>query len=429
VRPTEGGGAANIPDTNWAGNIRFTPAARRQPTSLPELQRLVARAQRVRALGTGHSFNAIAATTGDLVSVAALPHTIELDGDRRRVEVAGGVRYGELGRHLDRLGFALPNLASLPHISVAGACATGTHGSGVGNQILASSVRSITLATAMGDLFTLERGDVDFEGAVVALGRLGVVVSLVLDVIPSFDVAQTVVEQVEQEAVAEGLVPILSAAYSVSVFTGWDEEQGSQVWVKERVDNRDSWHQSWEWGGRMAETELNPVPGMAPGNATPQLGAAGPWNERLPHFRYEFAPSNGDELQSEYLVPIEHAAKAWTALSAMSHYLRPVVQISEVRAVAADTMWLSLTGGTASVAFHFTWVSDHAAVMPRIAAVEKCLENYGARPHWGKLFGTPAATLARLYPRLGDFRRLVADLDPYGKFGNDLVDDWLGPAQ
>ena len=412
--------------TNWAGNVRFSAATRHRPTSVPELQEIVERADRLRPIGTGHSFSAIADTVGDQLSTAGLPVVIEPDTDRNQVLVTGGVRYGELGRTIERAGLAVPNLGSLPHISVAGACATGTHGSGVRNRALSSAVRSLTLVTASGDLHTIGRGHEDFDGAVIALGRLGVVVSMVLDVVPSFEVEQTVVEQVGQDTVARDLVSMLSAAYSVSVFTGWDETVGSQVWIKDRVGDPDGWKGVALWGGRPAETPLNPVPGMPPGNATPQLGRAGPWNERLPHFRYEFLPSSGDELQSEYLLPIERATRAWAALAELSDYLRPAVQISEVRAVAADPMWLSLTGGHDSVAFHFTWVSDPEVVAPRVNAVEERLEEYDARPHWGKLFSVSADRLARRYPRLPDFRRLVTDLDPDGKFGNDLVDGWIG---
>ena len=391
------------------------------------MQKIVAQAVNVRALGTGHSFNRIADTSGELVRVDGLPHDINIDADRLQVEVAGGVRYGELGRELDHRGFAVPNTGSLPHISVAGACATGTHGSGVGNQTLAASVRSLTLVTPAGDLLTLDRAaGEEFNGVVLALGRLGVVVGLVLDLVPSFQVAQTVVEGVDDTMLASGLESILSAAYSVSIFTDWGRENRNQVWVKERIDRVGAWRGSPLWGGRAAEVERHPIHGMPPENATAQLGRPGPWNERLPHFRFEFIPSSGNELQSEYLLSLEHAASAWLAMSQMRDFLRPVVQISEIRAVAPDSMWLSLTGGLPSVAFHFTWVRDQTAVAPRVAAVEERLEPFAARPHWGKVFTTTPATLARLYPRLPDFRRLVTDVDPTGKFGNDLVDRWIG---
>ena len=419
-------GPVQAPERNWSGNVTFAAAARHCPTSLDELQRLVAGSQRLRVVGSAHSFNRIVDTAGDLVSVAGLPQRVDLDRAHSLVQVTGAVRYGDLGRTLQTLGFAVRNLGSLPHISVAGACSTGTHGSGLSNPALPASVRSVTLVTATGDLLTIERGDDGFDGAVVALGRLGVVTSMVLDVVPSFDVEQSVVKRVAQEAVGDHLVAMLSAAYSVSVFTGWDETVGSQVWIKDRVGDPDGWKGAALWGGRPAETPLNPVPGMPAENATAQLGEPGPWNERLPHFRYEFTPSSGEELQSEYLLPIEHASAAWAAMREISERLRPVVQVSEIRAVAPDPAWLSLTGGVPCVAFHFTWVPDHEAVAPRIAAVEERLAPFGARPHWGKLFAIGPDALAGLYPRLGDFRRLVTDLDPGGKLGNDLVDGWIG---
>ena len=409
--------------SNWAGNVVFSAARAPRPTSVAALQQLVAGAVSVRALGTGHSFNRIADTQGDLVSLDAMRRTIDIDRERRQVQVTGAVRYGELGQELARAGFGLPNTGSLPHISVAGACATGTHGSGVANQTLAASVRSLTLVTAGGDLLTIDRtAGEEFNGWVLALGRLGIVVGLVLDLVPHFRVAQTVVEGVDDATIVDGIEEVLSAAYSVSIFTDWRPTGPNQIWLKERVDRAGSWAGQPLWGGRAADAPRHPVRGMPPENATTQLGEPGPWNERLPHFRLEFVPSSGDELQSEYLVPMEHARPAWQALSDIRAVLQPVLQICEIRAVAPDPMWLSLTGGAPTAAFHFTWVRDTVAVEAVVGAVEEQLAPFGARPHWGKVFTTPPDVLARLYPRLPDFRRLVTDVDPTGKFGNDLVD-------
>jgi xylitol oxidase len=416
--------------TNWAGNVVYAARRHHRPGSVAQLQQLVARADRIRALGTGHSFNAIADSPGELVSVDGLPPAMDVDTVRHRVEVAAGVRFGELGGELQRQGLALPNTGSLPHISVAGACATGTHGSGLANQTLGAGVRALTLVTAEGDLRTFDRDvDDDFDGVVLSLGRLGVVVSMVLDVVPTYSVAQTVVDAVDDAALGEGLADILAAAYSVSVFTDWGPRWLNRVWMKERVDRPGAWDGSRLWGGRVAEVEHHPISGLAADTTTRQLGVPGPWNERLPHFRLEFVPSSGDELQSEYLLPVEHASAAWHALSEIREQLHPAVQVCEIRSLAPDPMWLSLTGGAPSVAFHFTWVSDAAAVAPRVATVEERLQPFGARPHWAKVFTTPPATLARLYPRLPDFRRLVTDLDPAGKLGNALVDGWIGLEQ
>jgi xylitol oxidase len=415
------------PVTNWAGNIRFTPGTLDAPGSVAELQTLVARAGRVRALGTGHSFNRIADSAGALVSVRGLPTVADPDSVARTVRVSAGTRYGELGAVLQSAGLALPNTGSLPHISVAGAVATGTHGSGVTNPILGRGVRAVTMVVPSGDLVTVDAASAgpDFDGHVLALGRLGIVTELVLDVTPTFDVAQTVVVGVSDAAIGERIEEILSAAYSVSIFTTWAPDT-SRIWVKSRIGDPDGWRERPPWDGHPSERPEHPVPGEPAESATAQLGVPGPWNERLPHFRLDFVPSSGDELQSEFLLPRADAGAAWAALLPLGPALREVLLVGEIRAVAADSMWLSLTGGQDCVAFHFTWAPDADRVTPVVAEVERRLAGFDTRPHWGKVFTTNPAELAARYPRLADFRRLVRHYDPQGKLGNDLVDGWLG---
>lgn len=411
-----------VPATNWAGNVTFRAARKERPADLDALRRIVSTSRRVRVLGTGHSFNRVADTEGVLVSLAGLPRAIDINHDRRVVEIAGQWTYGELARELERSALALPNTGSLPHISVAGACSTGTHGSGIGNQTLAASACAATVLTAAGDLVTVDRKDRDFGGWVLALGRVGVVLGLTLDVVPTFRIAQTVVERVPDEQVATSLASIMAAAYSVSLFTNWGPREESQVWLKEFAGRSIAGER---WGGTEAEVPHNPVAGMPPENATDQLGRPGPWHERLPHFRLEFTPSSGDELQTEYLVPMTHATAAWKAVDAIRDVLHPLLHVCEFRAVAPDPMWLSLTGGRLSLAVHFTWRPDDA-VTEAVAAVEEQLLPYDARPHWGKVFSVTPAQLERLYPRMADFRRLVDEVDPDGIFGNDQVDGWIG---
>jgi alditol oxidase len=391
-----------------------------------ELQTLVAGAERVRALGTGHSFNRIAATTGDLVSLHRLPPVLDVDPAARTARVSGAVRYGELGADLQAAGLALPNTGSLPHISVAGASATGTHGSGRSNPVLGRSVRSVTMVQGDGALVTTSREDTpDFDGYVLALGRLGLVTELVLDVVPTYDVVQNVVTDVPDDSLAEHLVDILSAGYSVSVFTALAPDR-NQVWLKDRVDERPAPAvRERLWGGRAATAPAHPIEGIDPVSATQQLGVPGPWIERLPHFRLEFQPSAGDELQTEYLVALDRAQEAWAALVEIRDLIRGPLLVSEIRCIAADPMWLSPTAGRESIAFHFTWRPDPVAVAPVIARIETQLAPYDARPHWGKVFTTPAERMPEFYPRLADVRRLVQRHDPQARFANDLVDGWL----
>ena len=416
---------------NWAGNVVFSPARSHHPASLDEVRRIVASARSVRVLGTGHSFNRLVDTAGDLVVLDALPAEVRIDAAARTATVPAGMRLAEIATRLHAEGFALTALPSLPHISLAGACATGTHGSGDRNQGLAALVRSMRLVGPDGDVAELARGaSADFDGAVVGLGAVGVVTELTVDVVPAFQIAQFVYEGVAVPELIAHFDEAFSAAYSVSAFTGWRDE--ASVWVKAKVPAGAPSEVSrppGDWlGGRPATRAAHPIPGMSAENCTEQLGVPGPWHERLPHFRPGFTPSSGEELQSEFFLPRSRAAEGLDAVRELGPLIAPAVQISEIRTIAADELWLSPAYRRDSVAIHFTWIADRAAVDPALAAVEAALLPLGARPHWGKVFlGGPAAAVAG-YDRAGDFRELLKRRDPEGKFRNEFVDR-LFPAE
>ncbi|WP_020118946.1 FAD-binding protein [Streptomyces canus] len=406
--------------TNWAGNITYSARELHRPRSLDGLAALVADSARVRVLGSGHSFNEIAepGPEGVLLSIADLPPVIDVDTEARTVRVSGGVRYAELARTVQTHGLALPNMASLPHISVAGSVATGTHGSGVGNGPLASAVREVELVTADGSPLTIGRDDPRFGGAVTSLGALGVVTALTLDLVPSFDVEQYVFTELPLAGLdSAAFGTVMSTAYSVSLFTDWGAPGFRQVWVKRRTDQPLA---DFPWAAPAGE-KMHPVPGMPAVNCTEQFGVPGPWHDRLPHFRAEFTPSSGAELQSEYLLPRAYAVEALHAVDAVRETVAGVLQICEVRTVAADEQWLSPSYGRDTVALHFTWIEDTAAVLPVVRGLEEALAPFDARPHWGKVFTTPTDVLGERYPRLGDFRKLARELDPEAKFANAFV--------
>ncbi|MFG3147957.1 FAD-binding protein [Streptomyces sp. NPDC048243] len=409
--------------TNWAGNITYAAEELHRPASLDALRALVARSPRVRVLGSGHSFNRIAEPGADgvLLSLAALPPAIDVDTAARTVRVSGGVRYAELAGAVHAKGFALHNMASLPHISVAGSVATGTHGSGVANGSLASAVREIELVTADGSASVIGRGDDRFDGAVTALGALGVVTALTLDVEPDFEVSQHVFTELPLEGL--DFETVAASAYSVSLFTDWKRPGFRQVWLKRRTDRP---LPDFPWAEPATEA-MHPVPGMPARNCTRQFGVPGPWHERLPHFRAEFTPSSGSELQSEYLLARSDALAALHALDAIRGTIAPLLQICEVRTVAADRQWLSPAYGRDTVALHFTWVDDTEAVLPVVRSVERALEPFAPRPHWGKVFAVPPRILRERYARMTDFRTLVDGLDPAGTFTNAFVADLLPP--
>ena len=391
--------------TNWAGNVTFQARELHEPSTLDELRRIVAAAERVRVLGTGHSFNHIADTTGDLVSVARLPRRVDIDPDRMTVTVAGGIRYGELAQRLHANGFALPNLGSLPHISVAGACATGTHGSGNDQGNLATAVSGLELVVADGTLIRLP--EAHLPGAVVGLGALGVVVGVTLDIVPGFEVRQYVYEDLPFDRLEE----FFASAYSVSLFTDWRQPRITQMWRKCVGLEQSAWS-----GAKPVTEPRHPLSGVPADNCTQQLGVPGPWHERLPHFRLSHTPSSGDELQSEFLVPLDSAIPALTALDHLRSRIAPVLQICELRTVAGDELWLSPNYHRHSLAIHFTWHNNPEAVEPVIAAIETALAPFDPRPHWGKLFCTPGR-----YPRMADFRDLMRHYDPAAKFTNPFI--------
>jgi alditol oxidase len=433
-------GPALRPRANWAGNVAFQARDFRRPATVAQVQAVVARAGRVRALGSGHSFNDLADSPGVQLSLASLPPEVSVDSAARRARVAASLSYAELAGRLDEEGFALANLASLTNISVAGGTATATHGSGAANQNLAAAVSGLTLVTADGDVVDLCRGDGQFEGAVVHLGALGIVVSLILELVPSFEVSQRVYENLPLAALDDHFTEVMTGGYSVSLFTDWRAPRFTQVWIKQgqgqpiaqgqgqpiaQGQGQPIAHESW-FTATPAPTARNPVPGASPGACTEQLGVPGRWYDRLPHFRAEFRPAGGDELQSEYLLPAVHAVPALRALDQIRDYLALVLRICEVRVVAEDQFWLSPCYRQDSVAFHFTWIPDIASVLPVVALVERQLAPFGARPHWGKIFTTPPETLREQYERLPDFLHLMDYYDPAGKFRNAYTVRHLG---
>ncbi|MEW2429200.1 FAD-binding protein [Micromonospora sp. NPDC047644] len=411
--------STDVPRRNWAGNVRYAATAFHRPTSVDELRRLVAGSSRIRAVGSGHSFNRLGDTDGDLVSLAGLPPVVAVDHERGQVTVSGAMRYGDVARQLHTQGYALANLASLPHISVAGAVATATHGSGQTHGNLASAVAGLELVTADGDLLRVDRDTDTFAGMVVGLGALGLVTRVTLDVVPTFALRQYVRLDLDRTALDEAL----GSAYSVSVFTDFRTPRLREVWRKQVADEPPP---PADWlGTTAADQPRHPVRGMPAENCTPQLGEPGPWHERLPHFKLGFTPSSGDELQSEYHVARTAAADALAALDDVADLIAPVLLVSELRTVAADELWLSPNHRRDSFVLHFTWVDDTAAVLPVVAAVEERLAPFAPRPHWGKVFVTDPAELAARYPRYADFTALLADLDPKGTFRTEALDRYF----
>lgn len=413
--------AKNQPRTNWAGNLTYSTENLHQPKTVPKAQKTIKDCDKLRALGTRHSFNTIADSTENQVNLDKFDQTMIINEDEKTITVDAGVSYGHLCPFLDHKGYALHNLASLPHISIAGACATATHGSGMENGNLATAIAAMEFINADGDLVKLSRhqdGEA-FKGAVVHLGGIGLVTKLMLDVLPTFQMKQWVFQHLPMEQMQSHFEDIMSAGYSVSLFTDWRGKDINQIWLKQKADASDP--EKEFYGAQLAERNLHPIVEISAENCTEQMGVIGPWYERMPHFRMNFTPSSGKELQSEFFVPRQHAVDALMAVSRLSEHIAPHLLISEIRAIDADDLWMSPCYQQPSVAIHFTWKQDWPHVKKILPLIEKELDAYEVRPHWGKLFTLAPDKLQARYEKLADFKELLKQYDPKGKFRNEFM--------
>jgi xylitol oxidase len=411
--------------TNWAGNITFGAGKIYYPKTVEEVQQVVRACENIKAVGSKHSFNTIADSQHNQISLKHMKKVVSLNRDSNTIMVEAGARYGEFVADLHEQGYALPNLASLPHITVVGACATATHGSGVGNGNLSTSVCALEFVNASAELVTLTK-EIDgalFDAAVVNLGALGVVTKITLQLLPAFEMEQVVYRNLPMAVLKESFNDIQSMGYSVSLFTNWSNKNINEVWIKRifKQDAGDSLEQEL-FGAKLATENLHPVEEQSAENVTEQKGIPGAWYDRLPHFKMGFQPSVGKELQSEYFVPIEYAYEAMMAIEQLHEQITPHLFVSEIRTIHADNLWMSPCYKQTSVAFHFTWKQDIKAVMALLPLVEQQLAPFKPRPHWGKLFTMSAEVLQSRYERLADFKKLVQHHDPAGKFRNGFLE-------
>jgi alditol oxidase len=357
--------------------------------------------------------------------LSELAPEVTIDADAMTVSVTGGTRYGVLAAELQAHGYALHNTGSLPHISVAGATATGTHGSGDRNGILSTAVSAVELVTSDGSLVTVDRSDPDLKALAVGLGAFGVITRLVLDIQPTYLVRQDVYRNPPWNTVLEAFDEVMASAYSVSLIGDLGSPVLRELWQKARVESVSDGHQEPEpvpetlLGGTWYDDAEQP-----PGHSlTVRAGIPGPWSERLPHFRLDAPPSvGGDELQTEYFVERQHAVSALRTLRSLGDRISPQLHATEIRTAAADDLWLSPAYGRDSLCVGFTWRKHPTEVMALLPEIEAALAPYEPRPHWGKLFVCNDDDLARRFPRLPDFLELATTYDPTGKFTNAFIE-------
>jgi xylitol oxidase len=409
--------------TNWAGNYTYNTKNLDIANTVEDVKHNIRSHSHLKALGARHSFNGIADSTEDQISLKHFDQ-IELGAKAKTVTVGAGVTYGQLAPYIDSRGYAVHNLASLPHISVVGACATATHGSGSKNGNLSTAVRAMEIVTANGEVatFSRERLGAKFPGVVVGLGALGVITKITLEVQPTFQMTQTVYEDLSFSQLEHHLDDIFSSGYSVSIFTDWQNHRATQVWIKRRVDQGPHADPKADfYGAKPATHNLHPLSGHSAENCTEQMGIPGPWYERLPHFRMNFTPSSGAELQSEYFVPRDKGYAAIQAVEQLRDEITPHLFITEFRTIAADDLWMSPCYQQPSMTLHFTWKPEWPAVKRVLPLIEEKLAPFGARPHWAKLFTMPPGRLRSHYAKMPDYQAILAQYDPNGKFRNEFI--------
>jgi len=406
---------------NWSGTVTFQDSHSYSPATVEELAKIVAKEGNIRARGSAHCFNAIADTSAASVTFENMSQEIVIDKDRAIVTVPAGMKYGELAVALHDRGWALHNMASLPHISVAGAIATATHGSGVGNGNLATAVRGLEIVLPDGNIKTVTSQDPDFAGFVVGLGLVGIVSKVELAIEPTFNVEQTVYRGMSRETYAANLDEIMSLAYSVSYFTTWAAAGGGEVWAKFRSGVKAP---ADLFEAYPATSNRHPLPGLNPEPCTEQMAVSGPWHLRLPHFKMEFTPSAGDEIQSEFFIDRKDAPAAIAALEKIAPQINEILWVTEIRAIAADNLWMSPHYQRDSIGIHFTWKKVDAAY-EIVKVVEALLAPFKYRPHLGKVFSASPEYLKSVMPKMDDFKKLVQQIDPANKFGNAFTDNLL----
>jgi xylitol oxidase len=410
--------------TNWAGNLEYSTENLFSADSAGAAADFVKKQSKMKVLGSRHCFNSIADSHDGFLSLGSLNKIVELDRKAHTVTIEAGAKYGQVCPALDEQGFALHNLASLPHISIAGACSTGTHGSGITNGNLATAVSALEFINASGETVKLsrEKDGETFRGAVVGLGAVGAITKVTLAVQPRFMMKQYVYENLPLDQMKDHFDAIEASAYSVSLFTDWQKKRLNEVWLKKRMEDGKSKEAPEEfYGAKLATKNLHPIAELSAENCTEQLGVPGPWYERLPHFRMGFTPSAGKELQSEYYVPRQHAVEAILAVERLRDQIAPHLMISEIRTIAADNLWMSPCYKQDSVTIHFTWKQDWPAVGALLPVIERELTPFHPRPHWGKLFTISPEQLTASYEKLPEFVGLCRRYDPKGKFRNEFL--------
>jgi L-gulono-1,4-lactone dehydrogenase len=425
---------------NWAGTHSCVPVAIEHPKSAREVAGAVRRAaeagRAVRAAGAGHSFSPCVPTDGTLVRLDRLDRILDADAGTGLVKVEAGITLSALNAGLEARGLALPNLGDIDAQSLAGALATGTHGTGARLQNLSAQVEALELVHGAGERRTLTRDDGDLlRAARVGLGSLGIVTAVTLRCVPAFRLRgvdttlplEEVLDGLDERVDAHDHFEFWTFPHSPLALTRTNDRTDAPVSAPGRA-------RAWLHDVLLDNhaLELLSRTGRRFPRAIPRINrlaaAAASGRERVDASHRIFASPRlvrFDEM--EYAIPREHAAEAVRGAREILER-HPVNFPVELRFVAADDALLSPAHGrdTAYVAVH---VFQGMAGEPPFREVEKLMAGWGGRPHWGKRSFLAARELETRYPAWDAFAAARAELDAEGRFENPWTRRVLGAVR
>jgi L-gulono-1,4-lactone dehydrogenase len=419
--------------SNWTGDQRCTPAAIVRPGSEAELAEVVARGGAVRAVGSGHSFTDAACTSGTMIDLSRMQRVLGCEGEL--VTVEAGITLHRLGRELAARGLALHNQGDIDAQTLAGATATGTHGTGVRFPNLSAGIVAVRLLTAAGDVLEITDGD-DLLAARVSVGALGVVSAITLRCVPRF----TLHRHDAPRPLGETLDRLDEHVDGNDHFEFWLFPYTRTVQTRACRRSDDPPAPPPAWRRRLHEDVLeNRLLGLIcrAGRAAPpavprlnRLASRGITERRVEDFSHNvYATQRRVRFtEMEYAIPRAHAREAVErTLEAIERPRWPIAFPLEIRFAAGDDALLS-SAHERETCYIATHQYRGMEFEPCFRAVEAIMDDYGGRPHWGKRHYQSPATLAARYPGWERFQAVRARLDPDGVFTNDYVRRVLGPV-
>jgi L-gulonolactone oxidase len=425
--------------TNWAGNQAALPrhyvVARSEADVVAAVSRGVAERERVRPVGSGHSFTDIAVTDGIIVDVAALAGVRSIDHATRLVTVGAGTRLADLNAALHDNGLALPNLGDVDRQTIAGAIGTATHGTGTRFNCISAAVAGVRVVTGDGGVLTVDgRSRPELLGPLRAnLGALGILTEVTLQCVDAFNL-QAVEETLDIDELLASFDEVAAGNEHVEFYWFPGTRTGLRKVNNRTTDplryNRRKAFVADEIMGNAVFGALVRLGRRRPQLVAPALKAAVPIGQRkrivAPSHTVFCSPRRVKFVEMEYAVPREALRDAFAEVRRIADSAAaPITFPIEVRVLDADDIPLSMASGRPSgfIAVHVDAGSSHEAYF---AAVEAAMARYDGRPHWGKLHRLGHEQLARLYPRWHEFMAARDELDPDRHFANPYLDRVLG---